>query len=66
MQKTVTVTIDPLGNPTVEANNFNGQGCTQATESLEKALSGGKAGSLKREYKPEWAKNGSQTIKQSN
>lgn len=67
MQKTVTVTIDEMGNPKVEAHNFQGQGCADATAALEQALAGG-SGGVSREYKPEWTAQGgsNQTrIKQS-
>lgn len=56
--KKITVTISPLGLPTIEAHGFAGQGCGQATAGLEKALSEGKGG-YSREYKPEW--NASET-----
>lgn len=65
--KTVEITIDPLGNPKIEAIGFNGQGCTDATEAIEKALAGGN-GKVTREYKPEWAAGGdsnTQKVKQS-
>lgn len=63
--KKVTVTISPLGLPTIEAHGFNGQGCATATAGLEKALSEGKGG-YSREYKPEWNNADSkQEIKQN-
>lgn len=53
MKKSITVKIDPMGNPEIEANGFNGQGCAEATKGLEEALAGG-SGEFSREYKPEW------------
>lgn len=53
LDKKIKVTISPLGQPTVEAIGFNGQGCTAATEGIEKALSG--SGGVAREYKEEWS-----------
>ncbi len=63
-KKTITVTIDPLGNPKIEANGFQGQGCAEATAGLEKALAGGPGG-VTREYKEEWSQTPQQnTVKQ--
>ncbi len=42
--RSIKVTIDPMGNPTVEAVGFNGVGCTDATKAIEQALSGGDGG----------------------
>jgi len=39
--KTITVTIDKVGRPTVEANGFVGTGCKAATAALEAAFAGG-------------------------
>lgn len=50
--KSIQVTIDPLGNPTVEAVGFNGIGCEAATKPIEDALAG-RAG-VDRVLKPEW------------
>lgn len=64
-QKKVTVTIDPLGNPVVEAHGFKGQGCEAATKAIEDALAG--EGGAERTYKPEWSQPGGtnqQEIKQ--
>ena len=36
--KHVVVTIKPSGKVGVEANNFNGVGCTEATEQIEVGL----------------------------
>ncbi len=61
MQKKVTITVDALGNPKIEAHGFNGQGCEKATASFEQLLSGG--GEMTREFKPEWA-TGDETNKE--
>lgn len=53
MQRQIKIKIDPLGNPTVEADGFNGVGCEAATKPIEDALSGG-AGGFDRVLKPEW------------
>lgn len=53
MQRQIKVTISPLGNPTIEAENFNGVGCEAATKGLEDALTGGTL-SFDRALKPEW------------
>ena len=50
----IIVKIDPRGNATVEAQGFNGQGCTDATKAIEQALAGG-GGEVTREFKPEWS-----------
>lgn len=38
--KTITVTIDKQGKPTIEANGFLNGSCKAATKPLEDALSG--------------------------
>jgi hypothetical protein len=50
--RSITVTIDPMGNPKVEANNFHGVGCEDATRPIEEALAG-KNISFDRVLKPE-------------
>jgi len=50
--KRITVKIDPLGNPTIEAHGFNGQGCEQATHNIEHVFRGG--GENTREIKDSW------------
>ena len=50
---TVSVKIDPLGRATVEANNFTGASCEQATDGIEKALAGSK-GNVTKTYKDSW------------
>jgi hypothetical protein len=52
--KQIKITIDKLGNPQVEALGFNGVGCKNATELLEKALAAGDGG-VSTEYKSEWS-----------
>ena len=39
--KTISIKIDPLGKPTIEASGFTGEACLSATKPLEDALSGG-------------------------
>ena len=51
--KKIHVKIDAMGTPTIEAEGFNGMGCTDATAPIERALSGG--GPMERTYKPEWS-----------
>lgn len=51
-EKKIKITISPIGNPTIEAEGFYGQGCAEATKNLEQVFSGG--GETVREYKPEW------------
>ena len=53
MSKIINVKIDPMGNATVEADGFQGQGCEDATSAIEKALAGG-SGKVERTYKDEW------------
>lgn len=50
--KRIKITVDPLGNPTVEAEGFNGMGCEAATKAIEDALAG-KGGGFERVMKPE-------------
>lgn len=51
-QQKITVSISPLGVPTIEAHNFHGAGCDAATKPIEDALSNG--GGMTRVLKPEW------------
>lgn len=53
MERKVTVTIDPLGNPRIEGHNFVGQSCAQATKGIEEALASG-SGGYDRKYKDSW------------
>ena len=51
--RSITVKIDPLGNPTVEGHSFAGQSCAEATKGIEAALATG-TGGYEREFKPSW------------
>ena len=53
MERKIIVTIPQFGAPKVEAIGFDGQGCTDATSAIEKALNS--AGVENRDYKSEWA-----------
>lgn len=48
--KHVVVTIRPSGRVDVEANGFNGVGCTEATEQIEIVL----GSKVDRDFKPEY------------
>ena len=37
-KRTIQVTIDPCGRPTIDAKGFTGQGCKKATKPIEDAL----------------------------
>ena len=50
--KKIAITIDPMGNPKIEAQGFVGASCDAATKPIEDALSGGKGGDTS--YKPEY------------
>lgn len=50
MERNVTVDITPAGNVVIEANGFQGCGCTKATEQIELVLGGGQR---KKTPKPE-------------
>jgi hypothetical protein len=41
MEKTITIDITPAGSTKIEANGFEGCGCTEATEHIELVLGGG-------------------------
>lgn len=49
-ERKIKITIDPLGNPKIEAVGFAGMDCTAATKGLENALGGAADTSLKPEY----------------
>lgn len=52
-RKRIIVSIDRVGNPTIEALNFSGCGCAEATKGIENALAGtgdGRNVTLKPEY----------------
>lgn len=40
----INIMIDPMGVPHVEPVGFQGQGCTEATQSIEEALAKGSGG----------------------
>jgi hypothetical protein len=40
MQKRVVVTVDPDGTTSIDAQNFKGKGCQDATEQVALALGG--------------------------
>lgn len=48
-QRTIVIDISPAGTTKIEANGFNGCGCTEATEKIELVLGGGQ----KKTPKPE-------------
>lgn len=53
MTKQISIKIDPMGNPVVEALGFSGSSCEAATKPIEDALGGGavkKDMSMKPEY----------------
>ena len=52
MSRSVKITIDPMGNPVVEAIGFDGESCVVATEAIEKALAG--SSEVKKVFKNEW------------
>ena len=49
-EKYVEITIQPDGDTTIEAFNFNGVGCKDATKGLELVLAGG--GDTNKDSKP--------------
>lgn len=53
MERKIIVTIPQFGAPKVEAEGFNGEGCAEATASIERALNS--QGVESRDYKPEWS-----------
>jgi len=55
--KQIIVNIPAYGPPTVEAEGFNGEGCTAATSAIEKALNG-QPNAVDREFKPEYSAPG--------
>jgi len=57
MQKQIKITIDPMGNPKVEAENFVGAGCETATAGIERMLSGGKSELADKTLKPEYSQS---------
>lgn len=51
--KTIKITIDPVGKPTVEANGFVGTECASKTKPIEDALKKG-SDDVVTEHKPEY------------
>ena len=49
----IRITISPLGEATVDAIGFSGQGCKEATKVLEDALAAGTE-EMAVIYKPSW------------
>ena len=41
MEKNIVIDITPAGNTKIEANGFQGCGCSEATEQIELVLGGG-------------------------
>ena len=52
MDRSIKVSIDPMGNVKIEADGFAGGNCADATKPIEQALSGGSG--MERTLKPEW------------
>jgi hypothetical protein len=65
-QKTITVTIAPDGHSVIEANNFKGQGCAQATEAIELALAGSDSSNRDDRKKPDFYATNPQSTSQHN
>jgi hypothetical protein len=59
-QKTIKISISPIGKPTVEAVGFNGVGCQDATKAIETALAGSDA-PVTRVLKTEWYEQEAET-----
>jgi len=51
--KKIKIVIDSLGNASVEAVGFHGQGCKDATKVIEEALARG-SGDMEVTKHPEW------------
>lgn len=58
-ERSIEVTISPLGKCKVEAKGFDGVGCEDATKPIEDALAG--KGGVSRELKPEWSNETEET-----
>jgi Protein of unknown function (DUF2997). len=65
-QKTITVTIQPDGHSVVEANNFKGVGCAQATQAIELALAGSDSSNRDDRKKPDFYATNPQSNTQRN
>ena len=50
MSRRILVKVSPAGEITVEAEGFQGKGCTDATQAIEDALGSRTARELKPEY----------------
>lgn len=59
----IKITIDPMGNPKVEAEGFVGTSCEAATAAIESALAG-KATGADRTYKPEYSQSADVEVQQ--
>ena len=57
-EQTVVVTCHPTGRVQIEANGFNGVGCTEATEQIEISL----GSKVKRDFKPEYHQSPMQNV----
>lgn len=64
-RKRIHLSIDPLGNPTIEAEGFVGESCTAVTAKLEEMLSQSSAPN-ERYLKPEWFQKDKETEKETN
>lgn len=53
-QKSITVEIYPDGSSKVEANNFQGVGCAEATKAIELALAGADPSNRDDKKKPDY------------
>jgi hypothetical protein len=51
--RSIEISFDEVGKPTIEAKGFNGIGCKAATQSLEVLLAGAPASDSDRRPKPE-------------
>jgi hypothetical protein len=54
MTKQVVITIDAIGNSKLEAENFNGVGCAEATSQIEIILGGDNTDNKSKDFKPEF------------
>ncbi len=57
----IKITISPLGEATVDAIGFAGQGCKEATKALEEALAAGTE-EMEVFHKPEWNETESEHV----
>ena len=54
MSQNIVIDFSPAGSVKIEANGFNGVGCSEATEQIEIAI-GGSGLRGKKDYKPEFS-----------